>query len=201
MPRSRQATPRTMAKFVNDRLVTTRSFAPGSDEPAGAREGTEAPGPAPAPEPAPSGDVDELLRREEKAQQTEAIGEAARELARRRVELIRRTDTLRERMTEDLAAVERVGRELSGVPGAIPDSVPLAELRQAKRTVDQAALELLKIETREPEAPAQQVLHEICSLSFLQLTRLGLGLGWPVAAALLAAGLVVAATLLALFRG
>lgn len=188
-----------MAKFLNDRLVTTRSFAPGSGEAAGGRDREAAA--TPVPDPTPSADVDELLRREEQAQQTEAIGEAARELCRRRVELVQRADALRERMTSDLAAVEGVGRELSGVPTDMPDDVPLAELRQAKRTVDQAALELLKIETREPEAPAQQILHEICSLSFLQLTKLGLGLGWPIAAALLAAGLLVAATLLMLFGG
>lgn len=190
-----------MAKFVNDRLVTTKSFAPGSDEPVGARSGAATPKPAPTAQAAPSGGVDELLRREEQAQQTEAIGEAARELSCRRAELNQRAEALRKRMTDDLAAIEDALRELSGLPADIPDDLPLAELRQAKRTVDQAAIELLKIETREPEAPAQQVLHEICSLSFLQLTKLGLGLGWPVAAAFLAAGVIVAGALLALFRG
>ena len=189
-----------MPKFVSGKLVTTRSFSPGVGEVPTKADGREAHA-EPPPAAAPAADVDELLRREEAAHKTEAIGEAARELSRRRAELMQQVHELGERTKRDLATIERVARELAGLPAFIPDTVPLAELRQAKRVVDQAAVELLRIETREPEGSAQQILHEVCSLSFRQLTKLGFGLGWPVAAALLAAGLVVALALVALFGG
>lgn len=161
-----------------------------------------------APAPAPAEPVTALHRREDDHLRAELMQEEVAEFGRRRQEL-------RNQLHRDVSALEhgladtearldflkRLQRTLEQVQ--VQDTTPLTatEFRQARQELEQIRLELLKLERDKLEAtPATSAPGlEIHSLTFGQLTRLGLGLTWPLILALLLAAAAVTVALLTVF--
>ena len=247
-------------RFINDRLVTIKRFAPGQydvpvadkvQEPVPAELGvtpvaepadraalaartlaapapvataSAAPAPvlasAPAPPPlatatatagtvpAQSQDLQHVLRREDEELRSGLREKELEEFRRRqrevREQLTRAIQTLEHEQSLAQARLEllqRLESELAGLQSDADRPRTSDEFRSARRAVDQAYLELLKLERDElEETPARDHARvDIASLTFAQLTRIGLGLTWPVIIALLLAAAVVAIALLSVF--
>jgi len=98
------------------------------------------------------------------------------------------------------AHLEVLHRQLDSLDnlGTLPETDTGSEaLRQWKRHVHNAHMELLKVERDQADAPDQR--HLLMSLTWGDLTRLGWGLTWPlIVALLLAAAIIVVGVFVAL---
>jgi hypothetical protein len=160
-----------------------------------------------APVPAPA-DLQHVLRREDEELRSGLREKELEEFRRRQREvgeqLTRAIQTLEHEQSLTQARLELLQRLEGELAGLEADAAkPLAgdQFRAARRAVDQAYLELLKLERDElEETPAHDhARFEIASLTFAQLTRIGLGLTWPLILALLLAAAIVAVALLSVF--
>lgn len=193
MPRER--------RFVNERLVTVRRFKPGTPEPAG---GVTASGSL------PSADLGQILHREQTALDAGLQREHLDEFARRRAEVSHELETAllqaeqqRQGAEEDIQQLLEWKLKLDPAQGLDPATAAPADLRGARRAVEEVHLELLQC-LRSPEgaeagSTPRPAACELLSLSLGQMTRLGLGFTWPLIAAIVLAGLAVAVSLLAVF--
>ncbi len=159
-----------------------------------------------APAPTPVEPVTALHRREDDHLRAELMQEEVAEFRRRRQEL-------RNQLHRDVSALEHgladtearldFLKRLQRTLEQVQDTTPLTatEFRQARQELEQIRLELLKLERDKLEAtPATSAPGlEIHSLTFGQLTRLGLGLTWPLVLALLLAAAAVTVALLTVF--
>jgi len=227
-------------RFINDRLVTIKRFAPGQhDVPAADKApepfpaelaavpaaeppppvpaATPAPLPttAPAPTPlaapspaAPAQDLQHVLRREDEQLRSGLREKELDEFHRRqrevREQLTRAIQTLEHEQNLAQARLElpqRLERELAGLQSDAAKPLTGDEFRSARRAVDQAYLELLKLEREElEEAPARDhARFEVASLTLAQMTRIGIGLTWPLLLCQLLAAAVVAIALVSVF--
>jgi hypothetical protein len=149
-----------------------------------------------------------VLRREDETLRSGLREQAQEEFRRRqrevREQLTRAIQTLEHEQSLAQARLEllqHLEAELATLQADAARPLTGDEFRAARRAVDQAYLELLKLEREElEEAPARDHARlEVASLTFAQLTRLGLGLTWPLVLALLLAAGVVAVALLSVF--
>ena len=149
-----------------------------------------------------------LLQREQASLQAGLLRKEWDEYHRRRQEVLEQLEgTLasmgQERLQQD-ARLQMLAEIKSEIEGQVPESgndLSTGEFRTTRRLVENAHLELLKLEREElapPHAGKAEPL-EICSLTLLQLTRLGLGLTWPVIAAVLLGAIIIAIALLIVF--
>lgn len=137
-----------------------------------------------------------------------AIVQEAQELRRLRRDLEDRLELLQtdaEKQQADaraaLAAVQRLRDLLQEAPG-VPDELQddAAALGPLRRALERIRIEVVKVErTRPGGQQGEPAGLDWTSLSLRQLLRIGFGLTWPVAVALLASGLAIAAVLFALF--
>ncbi len=193
-------------RFLNERLAVAGRFRPGEDGAAAAESKSPAAS-ADAPSSASltagaSPPVRELVQTEENGVMQASIEDEAAELQKRHSEVmhelrdalaILQSDSARvsaqlelfKRQKDVLAALELGGHDL-------------ALLRVAKREIQTTHIELVKFE-RERTARQQPAQESLAHLSFRQLTRVGLGLTWPVILALLAGAGLIVATLMRLF--
>ena len=197
--------------FLNERLITTRRFAPGSASGTAADAGDEN-RPAPDSENAESRDAREHLesirKREEKTLRGEALRQEAAEVVRRRhaaeeqvTVAITELETVRDRTKKRLEALEEARGRLAALPRIQPDRMDDAALREARSVVGAVHVELARQQKERRETAASRSgVPELTSLSFSQLTRLGLGLTWPLLVVGLVAAAIVAGALLAVFR-
>lgn len=208
-----------MAKdTLTSRLVTTRSFAPGEPR-AEAEARTEAAPAAPRVEavprveaapaaprveaapvepPAPSAGLDDLVRREEHELKRQSIAQSWSEVRQRRrevlVDLDRAVQVLekRQREVEELRRTLRQRREaVAGIDAERADVPTLETLRRMKQDLHDAHVELAvyqRLEAR--DADGRRVA--LSDLGFSDLTRIGLGLFWPLMAAIVAGAVVLA---------
>jgi len=185
------------AKFLNERLVTTKRFAP--------RQEDETERPASAAAEAAPAEVDKLVRREEEEIRNESIADEAAELGRRRREVLDRlaevaasieqeTDSLKARL-EGFRQRQTALRELDEPAPGQTDPAALGRLR---REVQEAHIELVKFDRE--RAIEQDERSVLLSLTFGQLTRLGLGLTWPLLAGLLLAAAAIVVGVVAALR-
>jgi hypothetical protein len=182
-------------RFLNERLVTTPRFAP--REPASAEQNGPVQATAPEPAAAPAErDVRELVRAEHTEIRRSAARKEAAELERLRGELTGRLQEAVARLQQEQQTVqsrlEVLQRQMQNLAGLTPLSNTETEveaLRQWKRQVHGAHMELLKVERNQAEPRDERRL--LMSLTFGDLTRLGLGLTWPLIAALLLAAAIV----------
>ncbi len=180
-----------MAKHtLTDQLVTTRSFSPT----AGARR-TDVSRPASPPA---GQSLEELVRQEEQELKRQSIAQSWAEVRRRRGEVLididRAIHTLEKRRTE----AEEMLRTLSHRREAVaaidveqPEEPSLDQLRRMKQDLHDAQVELTVFQRLDRDASTPHGMG-LADLGFADLSRIGLGLFWPVVA-----GLVVAAVLLA----
>ena len=188
------------ARFLNERLVTTERFGP-KEKPLVLPDDrrpveTQAAGPAT--------DVQDLIRAESEKLKQNAISADLAETYRRRDEVL-------SRLRDVLGALEREQEEIAGrltllqqkrdaleslraSDGARAD---LSTLRQLRQEVQGTHIELVKIERERAEDREEG--FRLLSLTFGQLTRLGIGLSWPVIVALLAAAAMIVAGLFLAF--
>jgi len=137
-----------------------------------------------------------------------AILQEARELRRLRRDLEDRLELLQtdaEKQEADARAVREAVQRLRNLLSEAPD-VPddlqddAAALGPLRRSLERIRIEVVKVEQTRSGGPAGDApIPDLASLSLRQLLRLGFGLTWPVAVALLAVGLAVCAVLYALF--
>ena len=181
------------AKFLNERLVTTRRFGPNEDgEPPA--ETPQASAPAQEPEP----QLESLLRKEAAETQKAVQYESLVELLRHQQELVTRLrDTVtdledeRKTLTDHLEVFHQLQASLSK-PGPQRDADPAApSVKELRQLVYTAHMELLKFEKERSESTAGNS-HELLSLTFGQLSRIGLALTWPILLGALAAAAIIA---------
>jgi len=200
-----------MAKdTLTSRLVTTRSFAPGEPRaeveargeaaPAAPRADTAPAAPAePVESPsAPSVGLDALVRREEHELKRQSIAQSWSEVRQRRREVLvdldravqvlekrqREVEELRRTLTQRREAVARIDADRADMP-------TLETLRRMKQDLHDAHVELAvyqRLEAR--DADGRRVA--LSDLGFSDLTRIGLGLFWPLMAAIVAGAVVLA---------
>jgi len=162
----------------------------------------------PPPKPELGAGIVPLLQREQASLQAGLLRKEWDEYHRRRQEVLEQLEGTiasmgQERLHLD-ARFQMLVETKSEIEGQVPESggeLSPGEFRTARRLVENAHLELLKLE-REKLVPPHfgKVGHlEICSLSLAQLTRLGLGLTWPVIAAVLLGATIIAIALLIVF--
>ena len=188
-----------MAKFLNQRLVTTPRFAPGSET----RPDSTSPHEA---EPSDSNQsIDKLVRVEEATLKAATIAEEVAELARRRQELMERladvmqaVDTELQQLTERCHLLADKRRELTELDALSPDTADLAALRRFRQAVQTAHLELLKFERDSMSTYDDN--QTILSLTWGQLARLGIGLSWPLLLGILGAAALIILGLFAVVR-
>lgn len=196
------------AKYVSQRLLQSERLSgrkPAKKENArsSASRGGHGGGEAAAEQPAA---IEPILDREHKAAREKAEGRNLIEVARRRNEV-------EEKLNEFAADLERreqethreieLCRELANKLRAMPVEVTRENVSEVRRLVRQADLELLKRERDQTEAEPRARDHAAAtlpSLTFMQLTRLGLGMTWPLLLGILIAALFVGGCLLAVFR-
>lgn len=184
-----------MAKdTLTRRLVTTRSFAPG--EPRVEAEASTAPAvPAAA---VPAAELDDLVRREEHELKRQSIAQSWSEVRQRRREVMMDLDRAvqvlekRQREVEDLRRTLTQRREaVAGMDVDRADVPELEVLRRMKQVLHDAHVELAvyqRLEAR--DADDRRV--PLSDLGFGDLTRLGLGLFWPLVVAIVAGAVVLA---------
>lgn len=195
-------------RFLNERLVTTKRFAPGA---AAAHVAAGAP-PAEAGVPAEPGEHErprEVLVRKECGDVARLYAEADRQLAEDAAALAREQDVVAARQE---AVADRQQR-LAAIP--LPDEVdppPVEVVRAARqalldlhRELKQARSEATPVVSPGAAHPPAAVWAAVAGLLHLppsqvtQLARLGLALTWPLAAAILLAGLLVMIAVLMAF--
>jgi hypothetical protein len=206
-------------QFINERLVTAGRFKPGvpgapgpgggttdaTAVPAGAQE------PPTPPPPETGADLPHLLRREHAALHSGLRRERDDEFRRRRQEvcglLAARAAACAEAQRDAGHELERLQlwqERLSPAAALDPERADEADLRAARRQLEEVHLELLRLQRDHAAATdvprTHPLVHDLLSLSFAQVTRLGLGLLWPLAVAVLLGALLLAACFLALFR-
>jgi hypothetical protein len=194
-----------MAKFVNERLVTTDLFGlkstkqgePGAEEKV---EKTQVPQDAPAA----SANLDAILRQEASHVRTQALRGDLRELVRRRLEVVQilretlaEMELRRQELDEQRQSLQHIQRQVEELPETIAEN-DLESFRISRRIVDQAHLEVVRCaKTREDRAGA--ALPELSGLGFGQLTRLGIALAWPLILAIFLAVLMLIGGLMLVF--
>ena len=162
-------------------------------------------------------DLDSLVRKEQAKLQVELLQKECAEFHKHRQALL---PELREAINGQQAALQSVegqvetlirvheDLEVAVLPTASP--VSLTELREAKRNLDAARMELLKIQRAQTpgQVPHRAAIPDtgialatLTQLTFRQATWLGLSLAWPLIAALLLGALFIGICLLSVFKG
>jgi len=190
------------AKFLNERLVTTRRFGPAEDSDR-VPETTSASKKANAPK-SIDGELDSLLQREATETRKAIQQETLSELLRHRKELVNQLAVAMTTMATEqgqlaeqidiLAEVHGLLQQASSQPDTDPAAPSVKQLRQLVRT---AHMELLGCEKKRILESSENPV--ILSLTFSQLTRLGIGLTWPLLLGLLLAATIVAVAIFAVF--
>jgi hypothetical protein len=195
-----------MAKFVNERLVTTNLFGlkgakqgePGTEEKV---EKTQAPQEVPAD----SANLDDILRQEASHVRTQALRGDLRELARRRLEVVQiMRETLaemelrRQELDERRQSLQHIQRQVEELPEIIAES-DLESFRISRRIVEQAHLEVVRCAKTRAERAGAASSPELSGLGFGQLTRLGIALAWPLILAIFLAVLLLIGGLMLVF--
>ncbi len=189
-------------RFINERLITSRRFAPGTGRAAPSAAGN-------SPENAEAGGRRGPARR---ADLGEMMRAEARELRRLHRELLQQTVRLREECRHEAEAaasrlrrVEQAAARLEELPD-IPEAPgnDAAALGPWRQTIEGVRVELLKVEQeRLASAPGQTSPSpvDLESLGFGQISRWGIAFTWPLAVAVLLAALIIGAVLLLVFAG
>jgi hypothetical protein len=136
-----------------------------------------------------------VVLRQEVAELNRLRREVQTELDRALATLTRQRDQAARQVTE----LSQVCEGLGAVPAALPDGVTSAEFRQARHVIQGVRMELLKHQRATTSAEGRPP-PAFYSLSFGQLTRLGLGLTWPLLVMLLLVGLMIAFGVVLAFR-
>ncbi len=202
-------------RFISNGLASAKRITP-AEKPAippsaGAANGR----PAEPAVPPPAADLDSLLKKEHARLQEELLQKERVEFHKHRQEVLPELRDVIANQQASLQALERqvetllsVHQELEGASIPAEGPVSLAELREARRNLDAARLELLKLQkeqitAEQPAGPAAAAAPEtfipVTALTFRQATRLGLSLTWPLVAALLLGALFIGICLLAKF--
>jgi hypothetical protein len=189
-------------KFLNDKLITSNRFAPGKKEEGqdGSRENAHA---------RQKEELDRILRKEDRKTRETVVKRDLSETKRRKKEVanmleeaianVRHEAELLGKQSELFAQLRKELSQLSD------EEMAPEELRQIKQKIQTAHIELTKFVRNNNDAPVSppgsgtsQHTH-LPSLSFAQLTRIGLGLTWPLIAVVILAVVVVVASLVSLF--
>jgi len=199
------------ARFLNERLVATRRFQPKEAGEAGDRDDStpqEAqPGAASADEvPGPGRDaaLEALLRAEEQRTKHEALAHDLVEARRRRDELLEQLGDAIAGLEKDAAALgdrtallQQRRESIRALELSSEECRELSVLRLAKQELHHAHLELVKLDRDSGRRPDMSVA--VASLSLAQITRVGLGLTWPLLLVILAAAAGMIAAVLWVF--
>ncbi len=242
------------AKFLNQQLISSRRFAPGSQnepptpksEPGRRTAANRNPAPSDAshdvePDESPAaastsealpdsasassdqpGQLDSqaeaagqakaglqtILAREAGATRETSTRREIRELQKRRLELIQRLQELRAEIEQEREALEAKSHFFRAQQEELrkfPDEIEARALRSLRQALNNAHIETLKFErqgqgTAGTSAEKGRAGESLASLSFLQLTRIGAALLWPLLLTLLLVGLGIAASLYLLFN-
>ena len=186
------------AKFLNDRLVTTRRFTP---EPTAAEEDQPVRRRAATVEGPPSGTTDAPktpAKSEDDRVRAHSVAERSAELRRRHAEVVRdlseaiTTIERRQRAEASAGATFRQRLDtLTALDELVGGEMNAEALRRVGQEVHDGHVELMKFEA-ESAGPEEDPRPALLSLTFGQLTRMGLALTWPlILAVLLAAGIVI----------
>jgi len=189
------------AKFLNERLVTTKNFSPQPNQGQKALREERT-----ATHKVASGDEVERLRQTEDAHLREqTLRTEWTEVLRRRVEVIAQ-------LRQAIALLEHERNELGNRLVLLQDKLdrlealearPSAEggtaaLRERRQEIEGAHIELLKL--HQPETQPADASPALLSLTVGQLSRLGFALSWPLILALILAALLVVWGLAAALR-
>jgi len=179
-----------VARFLNERLVVTPRFSQGGETAAAAK----------ADEQTSSDRATQLVRREEKAMQTEALRQDASELSRRKLEVmaqlggaLQRLEAEQEVLVLELEALRGARRDVSAL-GELEADGDGARVRRAARVLETAHLELVKAERRHAGDVADSGAG-LVDLGFGELTRVGLAMSWPLILTLVALAVLLAVIL------
>ena len=144
-----------------------------------------------------------LLRIEETKLKEGAVAETMSELQRHRIELIEQLGEVVATLEEERRRLDEIQSELTvrrnalvDFPAADPADAELTIVRHLKHEVHAAHMELLKHHKSRLQGPENG--PSFSSLSFAQLTRIGMALTWPVILALLVGAALVAFALVSL---
>jgi hypothetical protein len=209
-------------RFISNGLASARRLTPADKEPAqpqpnGTAASVRRNDPSTTPKPAAAAleaDLDSLLKKEHARLQEELLLKERAEFHKHRQEVLPELRDVIANQQASLQSLElqvetllRVHQELEEAAIPAEGPVSLAELRTARRNLDTARLELLKLQRdqiatapmpAEPAATAPATFPA-AGLTFKQATRLGLSLTWPLVAALLLGALFIGVCLLAKF--
>ncbi len=204
-----------MTKFVNDKLVTSRRFAPGSGrvpEGENVKGRTLVSGIVPADQDdgtlaeAEKEKLEKLVRREEANTKAAVLEREIAETRKQRLEVL---EMLRQ-AADNLEREAQLCHEQSAFFAALdknlqslPEQFSEGELRTVKQAVRTGQIELAKFFQSQPLLTAghgsDASISAASGLGFWPLARLGVGLTWPLMLVVLATGALLAFVLYALF--
>ena len=162
-------------------------------------------------------DLDALVRKEQAKLHGELLEKERAEFHKHRQTLLpelRETITgqqaARQTLENQLVTLLRVHADLEAASLSADGTVTLTEVREAKRYLEAARMELLKLQRTQASAPLAYPATvpgtgfapaHLAQLSFQQATRLGLMLAWPLLATILLGALFIGICLLSVFKG
>jgi hypothetical protein len=192
------------AKFLNDRLVASKRFSPGSSQQTDRPKGEAA---AATESGAKADDLKHILDTEDRHTRNAVMARDLAETRKHRREVAAMLADMTESLMQEQAMLTeqaRLFRELRQKLEEIGDHFTAEELRPVKRTVEEASLELSRfVRDRRGGAgdPAPDRPLPLATLSWGQATCLGIALTWPLITAVLLGTAVLAWILYSLFGG
>jgi hypothetical protein len=146
--------------------------------------------------------LNEILEKESVRTRSVVTERDAVETVRRREEMLRDLSAILDDLDREAALVgekfERF-RAMREAVAAGPEQVSQQRLGDVKKAIREAHMELVKHHRDSLAAEHAVAGVDWPSLSFGQLMKIGLGLGWPLILGVLAAAAVISAALLAVF--
>lgn len=194
-----------MARFLNDRLVTLPKFSSerSADPAPQAADSTAAPAIVPGQEP---GQVADLLHKEQQRLRDETLRQELGELRRQRRELLARVDGVLDGLTRQQEALSaqsvdlhKMRTTLEAAPVELA-SRDVTSFRELRKSVETARILLARLGHAGADGTGDSGAG-LEGASARALLRAGLLLGLPITAGLLAAALIVAWVLHAVFAG
>lgn len=183
------------AKFLNQRLLQSKPF---RENPGGGDDET--------PQAEKRRELESVLDREHNIVRSKAEEKSVAEIDRRRAEVADKLEEFTTDLKQRHEALEKelaFCRDLRNELRRHSQDVTPENLREMRSLVRQIDLELLKrqreVHSSEESRPSDTSVPDLSELNFATLTRIGLGLTWPLIMTLLVAALVLGVVLFSLF--
>lgn len=146
--------------------------------------------------------LNDILDREDERTREVVAERDAVETVRRREELLRDLSAIIRDLDMEASLVEEKLERFQGMREAVaagPEGMPTERLGEVKKALRDAHMELVKHHRDSLAAENVAAGIDWPSLSPGQLTKIGLGLGWPLLFGLVLGAAIVSATLVAVF--